>query len=78
LREKMPLTGRPHRNQIRGLIGAGLLAVVCVCLSAVIIAWKDGPYPVHDQWPHLDPLLATVVLGPAVLFHLPLASPRFS
>jgi hypothetical protein len=56
------------KQRIRGVIGAGLLAVVCVCVSAVIIGWKDGPGPIHYRWPHLDPLLAPVVLGPAVVF----------
>jgi hypothetical protein len=54
------------KQRIGGVTAAGLLDVVCVCLSAVIIAWTDGPYPIHNHWPHLDPLLATVVLGPAV------------
>jgi hypothetical protein len=55
------------KQRIRGLTGAGLLAVVCVCVSAVFIAWKD-PFPIHSQWPHLDLFHATVVLTPAIAF----------
>ncbi len=63
------MTNKPNwKQRIRGGTGAGSLAVVCVCVSAVFIAWKDSPTPIHSQWPHLDPLLATVVLTPAIAF----------
>jgi hypothetical protein len=63
------MSNKPNwKQRIRGVPGAGLLAVVCVCVSAVFIAWKDRPIPIHNHWPHLDPLLATVVLTPAIAF----------
>jgi hypothetical protein len=65
---KRALTEKSNWNQrLRGLLGAASLAAVCVCVSAVIIEWKDSP-PIHNQWPHLHPLLATIVLTPAVAF----------
>ena len=66
-REAGPMPGKANwKQRIRGVIGAGLLAVVCVYLSAACIAWQDSPAPIHYLWPHLDPLLAPLVLAPAV------------
>jgi hypothetical protein len=63
------MPGKPNWKQwIRGLIGASLLAAICVCVSAAFVAWKDGPWVTHYRWPHLDPNLATLVLAPAVAF----------
>src|ERR1700722_13088048 len=63
------MTDKPNwKQRLRGVIGAGLLAAVCVYLSAALIAWEDSPASIHYRWPHLDPLLAPVVLGPAVAF----------
>jgi hypothetical protein len=45
-----------------------MLALLCVCVAAEFIECRDGHWLIHDQWPHLDPLLAPVVLGPAVAF----------
>ena len=65
--EAGPMPGKANwKQRIRGVIGAGLLAVVCVYLSAACIAWQDSPAPIHYLWPHLDPLLAPLVLAPAV------------
>jgi hypothetical protein len=45
-----------------------MLALVCVCIAAEFIESRDGHWLIHNQWPHLDPLLAPVVLGPAIAF----------
>jgi len=46
--EERPMPDKPTwKQRIRGLTGAGLLAVVCVCVSAVFIAWKD-PFPIYS------------------------------
>jgi hypothetical protein len=67
--EERRMSGKPNWKQwIRGLIGASLLAVICVCASALTIVLKDAPVPIHSQWPHLDPLFAPLVMAPAAAF----------
>ena len=62
------MTDEPNwKRWMRGLIAASLLAAVCVCVSALFIAWKDRP-PIYYRWPHSDPLIATLVLTPAFAF----------
>lgn len=57
-----------RRRWIRGLIGAGALAIGCVCACAWIIEWNDAPQPIRNQWPHINPWLIIFVLGPAAAF----------
>ena len=64
------MSNKPKRRKrpLLGLLQASVLALVCVCVAAEYIESRDGHWLIHQQWPHLHPLLAPLVLGPAIAF----------
>jgi hypothetical protein len=64
----MNQTPNGKKRWLFGLIRASVLALACVCVAAEFIEARGGPWPIHTRWPHLDPLFAPIVLGPAIAF----------
>jgi len=50
---------------IRGLIGAALLTLFCVSISAWLIELHEGPFVARRRWPHIETRFLALVCVPA-------------